>query len=69
MNAIDNDTLVGIALIAAFIKKSERQTYYLAETGQLPMFKLGGKWHLRKSRYLKHIEALEDAALAAGSAA
>jgi hypothetical protein len=55
-----DDTLAGVVAIAAYIGKTERQTYHLLETCQLPAaFKLGDRWHLRKSAYRRRIEQLE----------
>jgi hypothetical protein len=61
-----DDTLQGVKQIAAHIGKTERQTVYACETGQIPAFKLLGKWHMRKSTYARHLDRLE--ALAAGAA-
>jgi hypothetical protein len=60
--AVADDTHEGVAAIAALINKSERQVYYLCETGQIPAFKLGGKWHLRESTYREHLRRLEEQA-------
>ena len=61
-----DDTLQGAMEIAFFIGKSERQAQYLLEAKLLPAFKIGGKWHLRKSTYRAYIERLEaDASKAA----
>lgn len=60
-----DDILEGAAAIAVYLKKSERQTYHLLETRQLPAFVMGGKWHMRKSRHQRHIEQLEAAAIEA----
>jgi hypothetical protein len=54
-----DDTLEGVIEIAAHLGKTERQVFYLCETGQIPAFKLGKKWHLRKSTYDRHIVDLE----------
>jgi hypothetical protein len=67
IESIALDTLEGIEAIAGYIGKSQRRVYYLCETRQIPVFKLGGKWHLRKSTYAAHIARLE--ADAAGTAA
>lgn len=57
-----DDTLESVAKIAPCIGKTERQVFHMLETGVLPGYKLAGKWHLRKSRYLKFIEEQERAA-------
>jgi hypothetical protein len=56
---ISADTLEGAAAIAAFLGKSERQTNYLLEKRQIPAFKLGGKWHMRKSTFAAFVQRLE----------
>lgn len=55
-----DDLMSGVPAIAAFLGKSERQTYHLLERGKLPAFKIGDrKWEARKSTLRKHIESLE----------
>jgi hypothetical protein len=61
---IADDTLEGAAAIAAFLGKSQRQTEYLLETRRLPAFKLGGKWHMRRSTYCVFVKSLEQKATA-----
>lgn len=58
------DILEGAASIAAFTGKTIRQANYLLETGQLPAFKIGRTWHMRRSTFHRHIERLEAAAQA-----
>jgi len=53
------DTLFGVEEIAAFLRVTRRRAYYLCETREIPSFKLGGRWHLRRSTYLRHVEHLE----------
>ncbi len=60
--SVATDTLEGVAAIAEFLGKSERRTHYLIENNRLPAFKLGGKWHMRKTTYAAFIERLEAAA-------
>jgi hypothetical protein len=60
----DDFVYEGVAAIAAYVGKTERQTYHLLETGQLPGFKMGERWHLRPARYRQHIEELENETLA-----
>jgi hypothetical protein len=55
------DTLKGVTAIATFLGKTSRETHYLVEKKQLPTFKLGGRWHMRKSTYRAFIERLEAA--------
>jgi hypothetical protein len=59
---IADDTLGGAAEISSYIGKTVRQTQRLLETKQIPAFKLGGRWHMRKSTYQTHIERLEASA-------
>ena len=54
-----DDLLSGVKAIARFTGDSERRVYHLLETGQLPGFKLGGRWTSRKSTILKRISKLE----------
>jgi hypothetical protein len=58
------DTLEGAAAIAVFIGKTERQINHLLSKKQLPAFKLGGIWHMRKSTYATFIARLETEAAA-----
>ena len=50
-NATDlaDDLLEGADEIGAFIRKSPRQTYYLAGRGEIPVFYIGKILHARKS--------------------
>jgi hypothetical protein len=57
-----DDLMEGIPRIARFLGKNERQIYHLGENKQLPMFKIGGRWHARKSALRKAIEDLERGA-------
>jgi hypothetical protein len=63
---IDNvadDTLSGSQKIAGYIGKTSRQTQYLLENKQLPAFKIGGIWHMRKSTYCTFLTRLETEAM------
>ena len=64
----DNDLLQGAKAIADFIGLTQRQVFHLAEIGELPVFKIGGRLTARKSTLLAHIEALEAQALAGKTA-
>jgi hypothetical protein len=55
----------GVAAIAAYVGKTERQTHWLVEKKQLPAFKIGNRWHMRKSTYAAFIERLEASSVAA----
>lgn len=65
MSTLDHDMLEGVEQIAAYLNKSPRKTYYLCETKQIPAFKMGGKWHLRPSAFIKHVERREAEAVGA----
>lgn len=55
-----NDLKDGIKKISGFLGKSERQTYHLCATGQLPgAFKIGRIWHLRVSTFIAAIKRRE----------
>jgi hypothetical protein len=62
---LKDDLLTGVPAIAAFLGKSPRQVYYLAETEdlpaeqKLPLFKIGSIWHARRSKLVEHIAKLE----------
>ena len=67
-----NDILRTAKKIADALNCSERQSYYLCETGQIPAFKIGNIWHARWStleRFMaeREAEALERARAAGGS--
>ena len=55
-----DDLLRGVKAIAAFTGLKNREVYYLAEKGKLPLFKMGArKWCGRKSTLRRHIDDLE----------
>ena len=57
---LSDDLLYGANSIASFVGHPPRTVYHLLETGQLPgAFKLGKRWCLRKSTFLRNIVALE----------
>ncbi|GAB4240838.1 MAG: hypothetical protein Kow0032_28690 [Methyloligellaceae bacterium] len=45
-----DDLLKGVPEIARYTGDSERRVYHLAERGLIPAFKIGAKWHARKSQ-------------------
>ncbi|PRD40428.1 hypothetical protein C5748_27005 [Phyllobacterium phragmitis] len=49
-----------VEAIAALIGRTERQTFHLLKSGQLPARKVGGRWVAEKSRLVRFF--LEDAA-------
>ncbi len=59
-----DDLLSQAEQIGEFIGEDERRTYRLLETGQIPGFKMGGRWYARKSTLLEHIAKLEARAAA-----
>lgn len=63
MMTIADDLLVGCEAIAAETGFSTRQIFYMAEIGQLPIFKIGNKLVARKSTLLAHILRLEQDAI------
>ena len=67
--AVAEDTLQGTSAIAFYIGKTERQTSHLLENSQLPAFKIGNGWHMRKSTYAAFIERKEQEAIAQAQAA
>lgn len=58
-----DDIITGSRAIAEFIGTKERAALHLAYTGQLPCFKRGGQWCMRKSRYYRYLEELEQETL------
>src|SRR5690349_19792852 len=58
------DMLYGAKEIATFIRRTERQTVWLLESGRLPAFKVGSGWRMRPSAYDTFIEKLEQDAMA-----
>lgn len=61
---LKDDLLRGAKAIADFTGEDQRRIFYMLEKGQIPGFKLGGRWNARKSTLVKHIEKLEAEALA-----
>ena len=62
--SLADDLLRGVPAIAESRGDTERRTYYLLENRQIPGFKIGNIWHSRKSTQLRHIEGLEQEAMA-----
>jgi hypothetical protein len=59
---IADDLLRGASAIAEFMfgdRRKRRQVYHLAQTGQLPVFKLGATLCARRSTLIAWIEAQE----------
>ena len=43
----------GVRGIATLIKRTERQTFHLLETGQLPAKKVGGRWVAERGQMIR----------------
>jgi predicted transcriptional regulator len=61
-NTLAGDLIVGARPIAAELGLTERQVFYMAETGQLPVFKIGRKLAAKRSTLRQHIAELERSA-------
>jgi hypothetical protein len=67
-----DDLLTGAAAIARFVfgdESERRRVYWLADTGHLPVFRIGSILCARKSSILKAVELHERAAIAQRSTA
>lgn len=51
-----DDLLKGVPQIAEYTGDSERRTYYLLENDLIPGFKVGTRWHSRKSQLDSHYQ-------------
>lgn len=60
---LGEDLLSGVDEIASYIGQPKRRIYHLLETGQLPAFKLGGRWTARRSTILLKIKKMESVAV------
>lgn len=54
-----DDLLSGANAIATYVGESKRRIYYMLERGELPAFKMAGRWYARKSKIIARIEHLE----------
>ena len=54
-----SDLLEGVGRIARFTGLKPRRVFYLAESGRLPLFKIGNRWCARKSTLIEYIAKLE----------
>jgi hypothetical protein len=59
-----DDIWIGANQISEHIGFSERQIYWMCEQGQVPAFKLAGKWCMRPSTYRAFLGTLEGSFLA-----
>jgi len=62
MNQTSDDFLKGGPDIAAWLGVKKGRVWALVRDGKIPVFKLGGKIHARKSTLLKWIEMQEEQA-------
>jgi hypothetical protein len=60
MTPLADDLLDGAGEIAAFLGWPKRRVFYALERGQIPGFKIGNKWHARRSTLTAHIARLEQ---------
>jgi hypothetical protein len=63
MDELRDDLLMGARAIAEFMGIYVRRVFYLAEHGKIPVFKLGERWHARRSTLRRFVETKEAAAL------
>ncbi len=59
---LGNDLLWGVRAIAQEVGRSERQTLYLLETGQLPAEKVGQRWCSSRKGLRKRFSTLVNGA-------
>ena len=59
---ISEDLIRGASNISEELGEPLRRTYYLLETGQLPAWKMGSRWYLRRSALVEHFDRLEQEA-------
>lgn len=59
---IGDDLIRGAAAIAQELGEPLRRAYYLLETSQLPAWKMGSRWYLRRSALVEHFHRLEQEA-------
>ncbi len=60
-----DDLLKGAAEIASFTGCTKRQAERQLEAGHLPAFKIGGRWHMRRSTFRQMVATLEAKAMQA----
>ena len=61
-DVVDGDLIHGAEAISAFLGVSVRRAFYLLESSEVPGFKLGGRWALRKSAAIASFERREETA-------
>ena len=57
-----DNLLVGADEIGTYLRRNRRQTFYLLERKLIPGFKIGRRWHARKSTLEAFLIAQEQAA-------
>lgn len=62
MNPGPDNLLVGADEIGTYLKRNPRQAFYLLERKLIPAFKIGRRWHARKSTLDAFLIAQEQAA-------
>ena len=62
---LKDDVLHNAEDIAEFLGEPVRRVRYMLEKGDLPCFKLRGRWYGRKSALLQHFKHLEVEAMGA----
>lgn len=66
IDGMDPDLLKGATAIGLWIGRTRKAVYHMADTGQLPVFRLGGILYCRKSALRAYAEKLERQATDAG---
>jgi hypothetical protein len=54
-----DDLLSGVPAISEFTGWPERRVYYLPEKKLIPLFKIGDRWHGRKSTLRRYLDCSE----------
>lgn len=44
------DLLWGVSAIARVINRTDRQTFHMCQTGELPVRKVGGRWVIERQK-------------------
>jgi hypothetical protein len=57
---LSDDLLEGVRAIGTFTGMTPRRLFYLAETRQLPIFKVGNRWCALRSALRAHFTALSQ---------
>lgn len=60
-SSMANDTLRGAKEIGDFTGDGERRVRYLISIDELPVYRVGGIYHMRKSQYQEMIREREQA--------